>query len=313
MATDSIFVPASAREPTYRPVNRTVERVFYSGMAILLCVCVYIGFSPTYFQAGMSRAPLPSPILHIHGAVFTLWMLLFVVQAALISARRVKWHRSFGTVAFCLPPIMIVLGVIAAIDALHRGVKIGPLDPAVSAAIPLIGIVGFTIVIYASWRARQARRAQASDPDRHLESRRRRLRPLSLGPHRISARRWSRHRPRHPASHSRRPRSHLYPPHPPLHHVGRAGCLRYRRPIRPHRNDPRLARLRRIAQPNHRVAEVASNTNSARSFADLGAITSKKHSERPTPGLSASRKLASLTRNLTLVKAFVPIEESLTI
>jgi hypothetical protein len=155
MATDAIFAPASGQQPTYRPVNRTGERVFYGGMAILLCLCVFIGFSPTYFQAGMMRAPLPSPILHIHGAVFTLWMLLFVVQVALISARRVKWHRSFGTVAFCLPPIMIVLGVIAAIDALHRGVKIGPLDPAVSAAIPLIGIVGFTIVIYASWRARR--------------------------------------------------------------------------------------------------------------------------------------------------------------
>jgi len=49
---------------------------------------------------------------------------------------------------------MIVLGVIAAIDALHRGVKIGPLDPRL-AAIPLIGIVGFTIVIYASWLARR--------------------------------------------------------------------------------------------------------------------------------------------------------------
>jgi hypothetical protein len=155
MATDAIFALASSRQPTYRPVNRTVDRVFYSGMAILLCICVYIGFSPSYFRAGMMRAPLPSPILHIHGAVFTLWMLLFAVQAAFISARRVKWHRSLGTVAFCLPPIMIVLGVIAAIDALHRGVKIGPLDPAVSAAIPLIGIVAFTIVIYASWRARR--------------------------------------------------------------------------------------------------------------------------------------------------------------
>jgi hypothetical protein len=157
MATGSVLVPGSAQEhrPTYRAVNRTMERVFYSGMAFLLCVCVFIGFSPTYFRAGMMRAPLPSPILHIHGAVFTLWMLLFVAQAALISARRVKWHRSFGIVAFCLPPIMVVLGVIAAIDALHRGVKIGPLDPAVSAAIPLIGIVAFAIVIYASWRARR--------------------------------------------------------------------------------------------------------------------------------------------------------------
>ncbi|HXO36831.1 MAG TPA: hypothetical protein VN901_31195 [Candidatus Acidoferrales bacterium] len=154
MAKEAIFAPASGQQ-TYRPVNRTAERGFYSGMATLLCICVFIGFSPTYFQAGMMLAPLPSPILHVHGAVFTLWMLVFVVQVALISARRVKWHRSFGTVAFCLPPIMIVLGVIAAIDALHRGVMIGPLDPSVSAAIPLIGIVAFAIVIYAAWRARR--------------------------------------------------------------------------------------------------------------------------------------------------------------
>jgi hypothetical protein len=155
MATEAVFALRSGKNPKYRPVNRTVDRVFYSGMAILLCVCVFIGFSPTYYRAGMMRASLPSPILHIHGAVFTLWMLLFVVQVAFISARRVKWHRSFGTVAFCLPPFMIVLGIIAAIDALHRGVMIGPLDPSVSAAIPLIGIVAFTVVIYASWRARR--------------------------------------------------------------------------------------------------------------------------------------------------------------
>jgi hypothetical protein len=131
MTTDAIFAPASGRQPAYGTVNRTVERAFYSGMAVLLCVCVFIGFSPTY------------------------WMLLFTIQAALISARRVKWHRSLGAIAFCLPPIMIVLGVIAALDALHRGVRIGPLDPAVSFAIPAIGIVCFTIVIYASWRARR--------------------------------------------------------------------------------------------------------------------------------------------------------------
>ena len=155
MATDAVVLPVSRPQPTYRPINRTAERFFYMGMAILLCVCVYIGFSPTYFRAGMLRAPLPSPIIHIHGAVFTLWMLLFTVQAAFISARRVKWHRSFGTVAFCLPPVMVILGVIAAVNALRRGVRIGPLDPSVSFAIPLIGIVAFSIVIYAAWRARR--------------------------------------------------------------------------------------------------------------------------------------------------------------
>jgi hypothetical protein len=129
-------------------------------MAILLCVIVVIGFTPTYFGAGVFRAPLPSRILHFHGAVFSLWMILYLVQSALISARRVRWHRSLGTVAFCLPPIMVALGVIAAFDALHRDVKIGPLDPAVSLAIPLLGIVAFTVVIYAAWRTRR-------QPDAH--------------------------------------------------------------------------------------------------------------------------------------------------
>jgi hypothetical protein len=141
--------------PIYRPVNRNAERFFFSSMAILLCVVVFIGFSATYFRAGMLRAPLPSPILHFHGAAFTLWMVLFVLQTAFISARRVAWHRSLGTIAFCLPPIMIILGVIAAVDALGRKVMIGTLDPTVSSAIPLIGISAFTIVIFAAWRARR--------------------------------------------------------------------------------------------------------------------------------------------------------------
>jgi len=159
MATDAVVSSLSGRS-VHRPVNRTLERTFFTGMAFLMCACVYIGFSPTYFQAGMMRAPLPSPILHLHGAVFTLWMLLFTTQAVLVAAHRVKWHRSLGTVAFCLPPLMIVLGVIAAVDALHRGVQIGPLDPATSFAIPTIGILGFIVVIYASWKTRR-------QPDAH--------------------------------------------------------------------------------------------------------------------------------------------------
>src|SRR4051812_16196797 len=85
---------------TYRPVPRRTERIFFGGMAVLLCVVVFIGFSPTYFRAGMMRTPLPNTLLHIHGAVFTTWMILYLVQSALISARRVAWHRSLGIAAF---------------------------------------------------------------------------------------------------------------------------------------------------------------------------------------------------------------------
>jgi hypothetical protein len=156
VATDAIVNPRPLLEKrVHRPANRGTERVFFGAMAILLCSVVLIGFSPSYYRAGFLHASLPSPILHIHGAVFTIWMLIYLVQSALISAKRIKWHRPLGTVAFCLPPLMIVLGVIAAIDGLKRGVSIGPLDPSVSLAIPLLGITGFTILIFAAWKARR--------------------------------------------------------------------------------------------------------------------------------------------------------------
>ncbi len=139
----------------YRQVNRTLERAFFAGMAVLLCSIVVYGFSRTYFLAGMIKAPLPAPILHVHGAVFTLWMVLYLVQTAFISAKRIAWHRTLGTFAFCLPPIMILLGVIAGIDALKRGVQIGPLDPAVSLAIPLVGITFFAVLITSAWITRR--------------------------------------------------------------------------------------------------------------------------------------------------------------
>jgi hypothetical protein len=138
-----------------RALDGTMERVFFGGMAILLCIVVFIGFFRTFFGAGFVEAPLPSPILRVHGIVFTAWMLLFMAQAALVSARRVAWHRRLGIAAFCLPPLMIALGVMAAIDALGRRVTIGALDPATSLAIPLWNITAFAIVIAAAWRARR--------------------------------------------------------------------------------------------------------------------------------------------------------------
>jgi hypothetical protein len=66
-------------------------------MVLLLVAVVAIGFSPTYYGAGVFRAPLPSPIVHFHGAVFSLWMLLQILQTGL-SASKVKWHRTLGMV-----------------------------------------------------------------------------------------------------------------------------------------------------------------------------------------------------------------------
>jgi hypothetical protein len=116
---------------------------------------VLFGFAKTYFLAGMVHAPLPNALIHIHGAAFTLWMVLLVVQEALIAGRKITWHKQLGLAGFGLSLAMVVLGVLAATDALRRNDdgKSG-LGAETFYAIPITGIVAFAVLVYLAYRDR---------------------------------------------------------------------------------------------------------------------------------------------------------------
>jgi hypothetical protein len=73
--------------------GRRFDHYFFSGTAWLMLASVLLGFGPTYYLAGVFHAPLPSRIIHIHGAVFSCWILLLLVQNSLAWAGRVDIHR----------------------------------------------------------------------------------------------------------------------------------------------------------------------------------------------------------------------------
>jgi len=85
-------------------------------------IAVFVGFVRTYFLAGVFRAPLPNLLIHVHGAVFTLWIILFVSQIGLVTARRLTLHRRIGLLGFGVAILMVVLGVLVASDRLIRHV-----------------------------------------------------------------------------------------------------------------------------------------------------------------------------------------------
>ncbi len=100
--------------------GRKYDRQFFFAMTLLLVTVVAIGFAPTYYLAGIFRAPLPSRIVHIHGAIFSAWMILLVVQAGLISAKRIGWHRRLGIAGFVLAGAMVVIVVLTAAGFAER-------------------------------------------------------------------------------------------------------------------------------------------------------------------------------------------------
>jgi len=134
--------------------RRQAERRFFVAMALLIVASVFLGFAKSYFLAGMFRAHLPSLIIHIHGAVFTSWILLLIVQTSLVSAGRVDIHRRLGGFGFCLAPLMIVMGSLAATDLLVRNDAAMGVDAKTFYAASLGDMFIFATLIFFAFRER---------------------------------------------------------------------------------------------------------------------------------------------------------------
>ena len=125
------------------------ERRFFTGMAIALLVVVFVGFARSFFLRPLFpewHSPSES-IFYLHGAVFTLWILLLVAQVSLVGAGRRTVHRKIGPYGAGLALLMVVLGTLAALIAARRptGFVDVPVPPLQFLAIPLFAIVEFAL------------------------------------------------------------------------------------------------------------------------------------------------------------------------
>ena len=96
------------------------DRLFFSGIALLVLIAVLAGFARTYFLAGGFWAKLPGVIVHVHGALFTLWITLLVAQVALVASRHTRWHMRLGVAGMFLAPLMVITGFATLIAAIKR-------------------------------------------------------------------------------------------------------------------------------------------------------------------------------------------------
>ncbi len=121
------------------------------GMALVIAAIVFAGFAPTfYLRAFYHTEPLQS-VFQIHGLVFSAWVVLFVVQTALVSARRTDIHRRLGVVGGGLALLMLVVGYQAAVTAARRGFSTPGLPPPlVFFAVPVFDLLVFATLVGAA-------------------------------------------------------------------------------------------------------------------------------------------------------------------
>jgi len=136
--------------------GRRRERLFYTGMAIVVVCTVFAGFAPTYYLKSYFGAPPLMPLLHLHGAVFTSWIVFFLVQNVLVAANRTRVHRRLGTVGAAIAALVVVVGALTAIIRTKQNFALtGDTDSLAFLVIPLGDMLLFASLVGAGFYFRR--------------------------------------------------------------------------------------------------------------------------------------------------------------
>ena len=137
------------------------DRAFFTAMAVLVLLSTFLGFAPSFYLRFAMAPPHPleplTPLVFAHGLIFSLWILLFGVQTALVGTGNIALHRRLGLVGVLLVAIMIPLAIIVAIGGIHRPLTAAPgVSPLSWAALSLLDapVFGGLIISALSQRRR---------------------------------------------------------------------------------------------------------------------------------------------------------------
>lgn len=104
---------AVARNPA-----RGAARGFYVWMAVACVLIAFGGFAPTYWLQLAPGTFVGSPLVHLHGLLFSAWPLYLVLQTVLAARGRIGRHRVWGLLGVSLATAMVLVGLAVANDVL---------------------------------------------------------------------------------------------------------------------------------------------------------------------------------------------------
>lgn len=128
------------------PSRSGSRRYFFVVMASMVTVIVFAGFAPSfYLRAAFQPDSNLSILLQIKGAVFSAWIILFLVQPILIARGSCTLHRRLGWLAAAIAAAMVGLVAGATVEEMQR---VPPAPPApVALALNTFDMVVFAILV----------------------------------------------------------------------------------------------------------------------------------------------------------------------
>jgi hypothetical protein len=135
--------------------RRRRERWFYVAMTIAVVITVFAGFAPTYYlRPYFTGAPL-MPLLHVHGLVFTSWLVLFATQTFLVAAHRTDIHRRLGVAGGVIAFLMVFIGITTAVIRAKQGAAPPEVPPLRFLTVPLGDMTVFATLVFSGFYFRR--------------------------------------------------------------------------------------------------------------------------------------------------------------
>ena len=115
----------------------------YVVMAWVCAVIAFAGFTPSYWAPLATGQFAGAAILHLHGLLFSAWMVYFILQTLWVATGRVARHRALGLLGISLATAMLFVGIMAALHSVRLGATLG-----LEAQNRAFSIVPISIVVF---------------------------------------------------------------------------------------------------------------------------------------------------------------------
>jgi len=117
--------------------------------ASIFIILILIGVQWGFYRPYTSQFPNfkdSTNVIHIHGALLMMWLVLLIVQPILIQTGRTQLHRNIGKISWVLGPLIILFLFLVGKGGYWRAVgKVPDADVFTFIALDLRGLVSFAL------------------------------------------------------------------------------------------------------------------------------------------------------------------------
>lgn len=120
------------------------DRNFFTGMALLFIAISVAGFWRSFYLAPWYGTKTLTPIVQLHGAVMTGWVLFYLFQTSLVRSARLETHRRLGMVGLLLAGAVGATSLATVMATLGAG----RLDKSVPVEVFLVFPIGLSLMFW---------------------------------------------------------------------------------------------------------------------------------------------------------------------